>query len=582
MRRVRPLPLADDTMPRTQLGGHCFHFFHLADVDQHLASVLRPRRSAEDITLPGFLERSAAEYPDATALIFLNRTMTYRELQADVDRFAAALARLGVGPGIRVAVQLPNLPQTVIAFYAALSLGATVVMTNPLYVEREIEHQWNDAGCTVAVVADFLFDRRVAHIREKLAVEHYVIASIPDFLRFPLNLLAPLRLRRADPPLLASVKPGPGVHLMRSLMKQTAPDRPRPAIAMDDTALLQYTGGTTGVAKGAMLTHRNLSCNVQQVTAWFVDVRRGGEVMMGVLPFFHVFGLTVAMAFPLSVAGAVVLMPNPRDMPQLIASISKHRVTLFPAVPAMFNAIVNAQGVEKLDLTSVRSCFSGSAPLPPDILQRFEKMTGGKIVEGYGLTETSPVTHANPLDGRRKIGSIGVPLPNTDMKVVSLEDGTTEVGVGKQGELLLKGPQVMRGYWNAPEQTAAAFTDGWFRTGDIASVDADDYTFIVGRKKDMIIAGGYNIYPDEIDAVLVAHPAVLEAATVGIPDPKRGETVKSFVVLRPGQRATADELTEYCRRELAAYKVPRSFAFLDELPKSSALKILRRELQNHG
>ena len=536
----------------------------------------------EDITLPGFLERSAAEYPDATALIFLNRTMTYRELQADVDRFAAALARLGVGPGIRVAVQLPNLPQTVIAFYAALSLGATVVMTNPLYVEREIEHQWNDARCTVAVVADFLFDRRVAHIREKLAVEHYVIASIPDFLRFPLNLLAPLRLRRADPPLLASVKPGPGVHLMRSLMKQTAPDRPRPAIAMDDTALLQYTGGTTGVAKGAMLTHRNLSCNVQQVTAWFVDVRRGGEVMMGVLPFFHVFGLTVAMAFPLSVAGAVVLMPNPRDMPQLIASISKHRVTLFPAVPAMFNAIVNAQGVEKLDLTSVRSCFSGSAPLPPDILQRFEKMTGGKIVEGYGLTETSPVTHANPLDGRRKIGSIGVPLPNTDMKVVSLEDGTTEVGVGKQGELLLKGPQVMRGYWNAPEQTAAAFTDGWFRTGDIASVDADDYTFIVGRKKDMIIAGGYNIYPDEIDAVLVAHPAVLEAATVGIPDPKRGETVKSFVVLRPGQRATADELTEYCRRELAAYKVPRSFAFLDELPKSSALKILRRELQNHG
>ena len=535
----------------------------------------------EDITLPGFLERSAAAYPDATALIFLNRTMTYRELQADVDQFAAALARLGVGPGIRVAVQLPNLPQTVIAFYAALSLGATVVMTNPLYVEREIEHQWNDAGCTVAVVADFLFDRRVAHIREKLAVEHYVIASIPDFLRFPLNLLAPLRLRRADPPLLASVKPGPGVHLMRSLMKQTAPDRPRPAIAMDDTALLQYTGGTTGVAKGAMLTHRNLSCNVQQVTAWFVDVRRGGEVMMGVLPFFHVFGLTVAMAFPLSVAGAVVLMPNPRDMPQLIASISKHRVTLFPAVPAMFTAIVNAQGVEKLDLTSVRSCFSGSAPLPPDILQRFEKMTGGKIVEGYGLTETSPVTHANPLDGRRKIGSIGVPLPNTDMKVVSLEDGTTEVGVGKQGELLLKGPQVMRGYWNAPEQTAAAFTDGWFRTGDIATVDADDYTFIVGRKKDMIIAGGYNIYPDEIDAVLVAHPAVLEAATVGIPDPKRGETVKSFVVLRPGQRATADELTEYCRRELAAYKVPRSFAFLDELPKSSALKILRRELQNH-
>ena len=532
----------------------------------------------EDITLPGFLEKNAAEYPDATALIFLNRKMTYRELQADVDRFAAALAKLGVEPGTRV--ELPNLPQTVIAFYATLSLGATVVMTNPLYVEREIEHQWNDAGCKVAVVADFLFDRRVAHIREKLTVEHYIIASIPDYLRFPLNLLAPLRLRRADPPLIASVEPGPGVHRMRTLMKQTAADRPRPPIAMDDIALLQYTGGTTGIAKGAMLTHRNLSCNVQQVISWFVNVRRGEEVMMGVLPFFHVFGLTVAMAFPLSVAGAVVLMPNPRDMPQLISSISKHRVTLFPAVPAMFNAIVNAKGIEKLDLTSVRSCFSGSAPLPPDILRRFEEMTGGKIVEGYGLTETSPVTHANPLDGQRKIGSIGVPFPNTDMKVVSLDDGTTEAGVGEQGELLLKGPQVMRGYWNAPEQTAAAFIDGWFRTGDIAAVDADGYTFIVGRKKDMIIAGGYNIYPDEIDAVLVAHPAVLESATIGIPDPKRGETVKSFVVLRPGQRATADELTEYCRRELAAYKVPRSFAFLDELPKSSTLKILRRELRN--
>jgi len=224
----------------------------------------------EDISLPGFLERSASEYPDATALIFLNRKMTYRELQADVDRFAAALAKLGVTPGTRVAVQLPNLPQTVIAFYATLSLGATVVMTNPLYVEREIEQQWNDSGCKVAVVADFLFDRRVAHIREKLAVEHYIIASIPDYLRFPLNLLAPLRLRRADPPLIASVEPGPGVHRMRTLMKQREADRPRPPIGMEDIALLQYTGGTTGVAKGAMLTHRNLSCNVQQVISWFV------------------------------------------------------------------------------------------------------------------------------------------------------------------------------------------------------------------------------------------------------------------------------------------------------------------------
>jgi long-chain acyl-CoA synthetase len=539
-----------------------------------------PSIAYEDVTLYGFLERSAREYPDAPALIFLNRTLAYRELKEDVDRLATALAGLGVERGSRVAVQLPNLPQTVIAFYAILSLGATVVMTNPLYVEREIEHQWNDAGCTVAVTADFLFARRISPIRDKLGVKHYVIASIPDYLRFPLNLLAPLKLRRAKPPLIARVSPGPGVHFMRDLIKATPAQPPNVAIAMDDLAALQYTGGTTGVAKGAMLTHRNLSCNVQQVAAWFVNARRGQEVMVGVLPFFHVFGLTVAMAFPIHGAAAIVLLPNPRDIPALMSGISKHRATLFPAVPAMFNAIVNANGAGKLDLTSVVSCFSGSAPLPRDVLERFESLTGSKIVEGYGLTETSPVTHANPLDGVRKIGSIGVPLPDTDVRVVSLDDGVTDVPAGSQGELLLKGPQVMPGYWNAPGQTAAVFTDGWFRTGDIATVDGDGYCFIVGRKKDMILASGYNIYPDEIDAVLMAHPAVLEAATIGVPDPKRGETVKSFIVFREGRTASAEDLMEYSRRELAPYKVPRSFEFLKELPKSSALKILRRELRD--
>ena len=264
----------------------------------------------------------------------------------------------------------------------------------------------------------------------------------------------------------------------------------------------------------------------------------------------------------------------------MILSITKHRVTLFPGVPAMFNAIVNAPGLENLDLTSVTSCFSGAAPLPPDVLERFEALTGSKIVEGYGLTETSPVTHANPLNGRRKISSIGVPFPNTDMKVVRIDDPATEVPSGTQGELLVKGPQVMRGYWNAPDESAAVLTDGWLRTGDVATIDEDGYCFIVGRKKDMIIASGYNIYPDEVDAVLMAHPAVHESATIGVPDPARGETVKSFVVLRPGRAANADDLIAHCRRELAAYKIPRSIEFLDELPKSSALKILRRELRD--
>ena len=540
-----------------------------------------PGLDFEALPLPAFLERSAREHGDATALIFLNRKLNYRQFKDEVDRFATALSALGVERGTRVAIQLPNLPQTVIAFYAVLSLGATAVMTNPLYVEREIEHQWNDAGCLVAITTDFLFAGRIAGIRPRLSVRHYVIASIPDYLRFPLNLLAPLRLRRAKPPLVASVAAEPGVHFMRRLIKTTPAGPPRVEIDMDEPAALQYTGGTTGVAKGAVLTHRNLSCNVQQVAAWFVGARPGKEIMLGCLPFFHVFGLTVSMNFPVRVAGAIVLMPNPRDISQMVSNIAKHRVTLFPGVPAMFNAIINAPGLEKLDLTSVTSCFSGGAPLPPDVLERFEALTGSKIVEGYGLTETSPVTHANPLNGRRKIGSIGVPVPNTDVRVVGLDDPSAGVPLGTQGELLLKGPQVMRGYWNAPDESAAVLTDGWLRTGDIATIDEDGYCFIVGRKKDLIIAGGYNIYPDEVDTVLMAHPAVHESATIGVPDPaRRGETVKSFVVLRPGQTSSPDDLIAHCRLELAAYKIPRSIEFLDELPKSSALKILRRELRD--
>ncbi len=539
-----------------------------------------PSLDFEALPLTDFLDRSARDYGDATALIFLNSRLTYRQLQNEVDRFATALAGLGVTSGTRVAIQLPNLPQTVIAFYAVLRLGAVVVMTNPLYVEREIEHQWNDAGCTVAITTDFLFAARIAGIRSKLSVQHYVIASIPEYLRFPLNLLAPLKLRRAKPPLIASVAAGPGIHFMRRLIKATSAHPPTVPVDMDAPAALQYTGGTTGVAKGAILTHRNLSCNVQQVASWFVGARQGKEVMLGCLPFFHVFGMTVSMNFPVHAAAAMVLMPNPRDIPLMIQNIAKYRVTLFPGVPAMFNAIINAPGLEKLDLTSVASCFSGGAPLPPDVLQRFETLTSSKIVEGYGLTETSPVTHANPLHGQRKIGSIGVPFPNTDVKVVHVDDATTEVAAGEQGELLIKGPQVMPGYWNKPAESAEALTDGWLHTGDIARVDEDGYCFIVGRKKDIIIAGGYNIYPDEVDGVLMAHPAVHESATIGVPDPARGETVKSFVVLRPGHAATADDLVAYCRRELAAYKIPRSIAFLDELPKSSALKILRRKLRD--
>ena len=534
----------------------------------------------EEIPLPRVLERTARAHGDAPAVIFLNCRLTYRQLKEEVDRFATALAGLGVTRDTRVAIQLPNLPQTVIAYYATLSLGAQAVMTNPLYVEREITHQWNDAGCAVAVVADFLFEGRIRGIRHELPVKRYIIASIPEYLRFPLNLLAPIKLKKTRPPSIAKVEPDEGIRFMKTLIRTTPPNPPKVALAMDDLALLQYTGGTTGLSKGAMLTHRNLSYNAQQVEAWFTDATPGREVFLAALPYFHVFGMTVSMNYPVLVAAAMVLLPNPRDISQMTKAIATHRVTLFPGVPAMFNAINNFPGVDTVDLSSVTSCFSGSAPLPTDVLERFERLTGSKIVEGFGLTETSPVTHTNPVKGTRKIGSIGVPVPGTDAKVVDLADGVTEVPTGTEGELIIKGPQVMKGYWNKPDATRDMIRDGWLYTGDIAIVDPDGYFFIVGRQKDMILAGGYNIYPDEVDRVLMGHPAVLEAGTIGIPDQTRGETVKSFVVLKAGHAATTEELIEYCRKELAAYKIPRQIEFRADLPKSTVLKILRRELRD--
>ncbi|MGH7554054.1 MAG: long-chain-fatty-acid--CoA ligase [Longimicrobiales bacterium] len=533
-----------------------------------------------DLTIPDLLDEASGHSGDATAVAFMNARLTYRELQDEVERFATALAQLGAGRDTRVAIQLPNLPQTVIAYFATLSLGAQVVMTNPLYVEREIEHQWNDAGCSIAVLPDFLYANRVRAIRDRLPIQHYVIASIPEYLGFPLNLLAPFKLRKATPPLYAKVEPAPGVHRMRELIRATPPAPPRPPISMDDVAVVQYTGGTTGVSKGAMLTHRNLSFNVQQMKAWFPQLERGTEVFLASLPFFHVFGLTVAMNFPTWLGAAMVLIPNPRDVRAMMTAITKHRVTVFPGVPAMYNAINNLAAGGRVDLTSVKACVSGSAPLPRDVQERFERLTNGRIAEGFGLTETSPVTHCNPLLGQRKTGSIGIPLPDTDAAIVDLDSGENRVPPGTDGELVIRGPQVMKGYWNRTDETAAMIRDGWLHTGDIARMDEEGYFYIVGRKKEMILVSGYNVYPDEVDAVLIAHPAVLESATIGVPDAKRGESVKSFVVLKPGASATEQELIEHAKRELAPYKVPRQLEFRMELPRSAALKVLRRELRD--
>ncbi|NQU48728.1 MAG: long-chain fatty acid--CoA ligase [Planctomycetes bacterium] len=534
----------------------------------------------EDDTLIDFFEKSAREHPDAPAVVFMNCKLTYAQLKDQVDRLATALAAKGVVANTSVAIQLPNLPQTVISFLAVLSLGAQAVMTNPLYMPPEIEHQWNDAGCEIAIVADYLYDQKVRSLKGKLPVREYIIASIPEYLRFPLNLLAPLKLKKADPPLCAKVAPGTGISFFKDLVKNTTPTPSKTRPKMDDVAAIQYTGGTTGVSKGAMLTHRNLSCNLQQVQAWFQGVEVGKEVLLAALPYFHIFGLTICMAWPLQAAACLVLVPNPRDIPGLIKSINKHRVTLFPAVPAMFNAINQYPGIDKIDLSSVKSCFSGSAPLTEDVQLRFESLTGAKIVEGFGLTETSPVVTCNPLEGKRKIGHIGIPFPSTDARVVDADEGKREMPFGQEGELIVKGPQIMKGYWKRPEATAEMIKDGWLYTGDLAIMDEEGYLRIVGRKKDMIIAGGYNIYPDEIDRVLQSHSAVFESCTIGVPDQKRGESVKAFVVFQPGESATTKELDAWCRERLAAYKVPREYVVREELPKSSMMKLLRRVLRD--
>lgn len=534
----------------------------------------------EELTLVDLLTRAVRHYGERPALIFLNRTLTYRELELEVRKLATFLSRLGVGPGTRVAIQTPNVPQFVIGYYAALYLGAIAVPTNPIYTSYEIRHQWTDAGCEVALVMDFIYDQKIRPILGDLPVKHYVIASIPDYLRFPLNLLAPLKLKRQQPPLIARVPAADGVYRYRGLTRHTRAEVTPASPGLDDTSTLLYTGGTTGVSKGAALTHRNLSSNVQQLRAWVPFVEPGREVILCALPLFHSFGLTVVMNTAIGLGAAQVMLPNPRDIPAIIKSVPKHRITLFPAVPNHYNAINQFPGIERVDLSSIKACNSGSAPLPVDVLETFERLTGSKISEGFGLTETSPVTHSNPLQKRRKVGSIGVPVPGTDARIVDAALGTRELPPNEVGELVVKGPQIMDGYWNRPEATAEMIRDGWLYTGDLARMDDDGFFFIEGRKKDMILCSGYNVYPDEIDRVLAGHDAVLEAATIGIPDPARGETVKSFIVVRPGGAVpTAEDIIAYCRERVAPYKVPREIEFLDELPKSSVLKILRRELR---
>jgi long-chain acyl-CoA synthetase len=462
----------------------------------------------------------------------------------------------------------------VAAYYAIMRVGAIAVMNNPLYSDRELEHQFNDSGSRVLITVDLLGNRMI-DLRPKTGIEQIVITSIGDYLPFPKNLLFPLVGKKKG--LAADVKAAENVYRWKALMTQYAPEPPRVTLNFDDVAMYQYTGGTTGVSKGVMLTHANLSKQVQHVTAWF-PAFGSDEIMLGALPFFHVFGLSTAMNLAIYKGWGNILVPKPQP-PQLLEAIGKFKPTFAPLVPTMYIGMLEHPDIGKTDLTSIKGCFSGSAPLPVEVINAFEKKTGAIIVEGFGMTESTPVTHINPFKGERKVGSVGLPIPDTLCRIVSLDDGTTDVPAGETGELLVKGPQVMKGYWKRPDATAETITDGWLHTGDIAKMDEDGYFYIVDRKKDMIISGGYNVYPRDIEEVYFEHPKVMEATAIGIPHAKRGEAVKVFIVLKEGQTATVEEMMKYCQGKLAKYKWPTEIEFRDELPKTNVGKVLKKDLR---
>lgn len=522
-----------------------------------------------DDTLVTMFNNSVKNYPDRVAFVSQGYDMTYKELGDQADRFAACLTDFGVQKGDSVSIHLPNVLHCIIAYYGILKTGAKAVMNNPLYSPPELEHQFSDSE-SVAIVTLDLFSNTIIDLRPKTKIKQIICAALTDYLP-----------PETDPSTILSVPPQPteDVYLWKDIMAKYPPEPPKVAIAMDDIAQLQYTGGTTGVSKGAMLTHGNLSRQLQQIYSWDSKLKLGEQkTMMGALPFFHVYGLSAVMNLSIYYGSRTILSGRPTP-DVLIDLFKKYRPEIACLVPTMYIGMLNDPGFESLDLSNVERLMSGSAPLPLEVTNAFKERSGVRINEGFGLTEASPVTHSNPYNTVQKTGSIGVPYPDTDVRIVDLVDGTTDMPVGEQGEMIIRGPQVMKGYWKRPDETGKTLKDGWLYTGDIATMDEDGYFFIVDRKKDMIISGGYNIYPRDIDETLYQHPKVLEACAIGVPHPTRGEQIKVFVTLKEGETATEQELIDYCSTRLAKYKLPTMLEFRNELPKSTVGKILRKTLR---
>jgi len=523
-------------------------------------------------TIWELLEVTTRGYGQRAAFIFQNHAMSFERLRRDSARMAGALRQAGVGKGDVVLVLLPNTPHFPVSYYGTVRLGAALASAPPNSVEREIENIIKDSGARVIVTLDLLYDK-VAGAWERNGVERVVVGSVADFM--PPWIRAAGTVTKKIPRPATPVPYGLRVIRMRAFLRSGDGVDSTAAVSPDDIALLQYTGGTTGLPKAAMLTHRSLLANARQMKGWFPHLRDGKETILAVLPFFHVYGVTLAMNAGLLLAATTILIPRP-IISDILETIARYRPTIFPGVPTLFVAVVHDSRTRNFDLSSIDVCVSGGAPLPTELKREFERITGGHLYEGYGLSEASPLTHAHPYNETAPVGSMGLPVSDTAARI--LDDEGRCAPVGSTGELVVRGPQVMAGYWRRPEETAEVLNDGWLRTGDIARMDEDGWFYLVDRKKDLIITGGENIYPREVEEVLFEHPAVKEAAVVGVSHPFGGEIAKAFVVLKPGMSATKKDITQFAAERLAKHKVPRAVEFRDELPKSPAQKVLRRVL----
>lgn len=554
---------------------------------RHYEQGVPPTVTYPAVPVHEFLDEAADKHPDRTAIVFgavahklpgqplLDGKVTYRELREAANRFANGLLQLGVKKGDRVAIYLPNSPQFVIAYYGTLKAGAIIAPVNPIYTPRELEFILKDSGAET-IVALSQFYPRFQSVRANTRVKNVIVANVKEYFPSLLKTLFTLAMEKKEG---HRVELAAGDHWFQDILKGAPASEPQVKVFPNDDAVLLYTGGTTGLPKAAELMHCNLVANVCQLAAWIPWAKESnGEGFLTALPMFHSYAMTTCLNIAMMIAGKLILIPNPRDMDHILKSIDRHQPSLFPGVPTMYTAINNNPATGKYNLRSIKACISGAAGLPVEVQKKFQDITGARLVEGYGLSECSPVVSANPVFGENRIGTIGVPMPDTDVKLFDIETGEHEVPVGEPGELSVRGPQVMKGYWNKPDETAKTIRDGWLHTGDVAVMDPDGYFRIVDRLKEMIISGGYNIYPREIEEVLYQHPAVLEAAAIGVADSYRGESAKAFVVLKPGQTATPEELIAFAKQHLAPYKVPRQIEFRDALPKTMIGKILRREL----